>query len=207
MKKAVYSLAAVALMAALVSTFAIADDKHAKHGSAVAVGGAAPQFSLQDQNGKTVNLSDLKDKVVVLEWFNNECPFVVKFYKDGYMNKWAEAYEGKGVVWLAVNSTKGKTNADNKQVAGDWKIDRPILNDANGQVGHLYGATNTPHMFVINKGQIAYMGAIDNKQSPNPADIAGAKNYVAQALDEILAGQSVSEPQTKAYGCSVKYAN
>jgi len=210
MRKSLFSFAAVAVMAGLVSAFAIAGDKHdkhdGKHGSA-AVGQAAPQFSLEDQDGKVVNLSDLKDKVVVLEWFNNECPYVVKFYKNGDMNKWADAYKGKGVVWLAINSTKGKTNADNKKVAGDWNVSRPVLNDANGMAGHAYGATNTPHMFVINKGQIAYMGAIDDKRSPNSDDIGGAKNYVAKALDEILAGQSVSEPDTKAYGCSVKYGN
>lgn len=209
MKKTVFSFAAVAIMAALVSNFALAGDKHKdgkdKGKAAVAVGQAAPQFSLEDQNGKVVNLADFKDKVVVLEWFNNECPYVVKFYKNGDMNQWADAYKAKGVVWLAVNSTKGKTNADNKQVAGDWKLDRPILNDSNGATGHAYGATNTPQMFVINKGQIAYMGAIDDKRSSKSEDIAGAKNYVAKALDEILAGNSVSEPETKAYGCSVKY--
>ena len=103
--------------------------------------------------------------------------------------------------------TNGKSNADNKKVAGDWNLSRPVLNDANGAIGHAYGATNTPNMFIVNKGQLAYMGAIDDKRSSNSDDIAGAKNYVAKALDEILAGQSVSEPETKAYGCSVKYAN
>lgn len=213
MRKSMFSLAAVALVAGLVTSFAVAGDydkknKDKKNGAtaAVAIGQPAPLFSLQDQDGKTVNLADYKDKVVVLEWFNNECPYVVKFYKEGHMNQWAEAYAGKGVVWLAINSTKGKTNADNKAVAGEWNVNRPILNDATGDTGKAYGATNTPQMFVINKGQIAYMGAIDNNRSSNTADIAGAKNYVAKALDEVLAGQSVSEPETKAYGCSVKYA-
>jgi peroxiredoxin len=209
MKRSIFSVAAVALMASLVGAFAMAGDKHDKHAEKhgkVAVGQAAPQFSLQDQDGKQVNLADYADKVVVLEWFNNDCPYVVKFYKNGDMNKWAEAYKAKGVVWLAVNSTKNTSNADNKKVSGDWNISRPVLNDATGEIGHLYGATNTPQMFVVNKGQIAYMGAIDDKRSSSSDDVAGAKNYVAKALDEILAGQSVSEPETKAYGCSVKYA-
>ncbi len=212
MKRTLFSVAAVALMASLVGAFAVAGDKHDKPDkkegkqAAVAVGQAAPQFALEDQDGKVVNLSDYSDKVVVLEWFNNECPYVVKFYKNGDMNKWSSAYQAKGVVWLAVNSTKSKTNADNKKISGDWSISHPVLNDASGETGRAYGATNTPQMFVINKGQIAYMGAIDDNRSSDAGDIAGAKNYVAKALDEILAGESVSEPETKAYGCSVKYA-
>lgn len=210
MCKSMFGFAAVAVMAALVSSFAVAGDgkdhKH-DHGTAAAsIGGAAPQFSLEDQNGKVVNLSDLKDKIVVLEWFNEECPYCAKQYKDGSMQAHGAKYAEKGVVWLAINSTKGKTNADNKQIAGDWKIPFPILNDSTGKVGHAYGAKTTPHMFIINKGQIAYMGAIDNDAK---GDKKGSEkvNYVSKALDEILAGQSVSEPETKAYGCSVKYAN
>lgn len=181
-------------------------DKNKDKTAAVAVGQPAPTFALQDQTGKTVDLASFNDKIVVLEWFNEECPYVVKFYKDAHMNTWADKYASQGVVWLAVNTTKGKSNDDNKSIAGKWNIDRPILNDSAGDVGRTYGATNTPQMFIINKGQIAYMGAIDSNRSANTSDIEGATNYVAKALDEVLAGNSVSEPQTRAYGCSVKYA-
>jgi peroxiredoxin len=179
------------------------------HGAAAAViGQPAPQFTLQDQNGKTVNLSDYAGKIVVLEWFNNQCPFVVKFYGSGKMNEWAKAYADKGVVWLVINSTSDKTNEDNAAVAAEWNIERPILNDSAGEVGHSYGATNTPHMYVIDiHGNLAYMGAIDSVSSADAADIADAENYVAKALDELLAGTSVTKPETKAYGCSVKYGH
>ena len=121
---------------------------------------------------------------------------------------WNKAYADKGVVWLAINSTSGKTNEDNAAIAAEWNIDRPILNDSAGEVGHAYGATNTPHMYVIDaQGNLAYMGAIDSNSSADAADIAGAENYVAKALDELLAGTSVSKPETKAYGCSVKYGH
>jgi hypothetical protein len=84
-------------------------------------------------------------------------------------------------------------------------MDRPILNDSTGMVGHLYGATNTPHMFVIDKDQrIAYMGAIDNDPSGNKKDKI---NYVDKALTELTSGNSVSQAETKAYGCGVHYAN
>ena len=202
MKKTLLStLALVALVA-----FSFAGDKANMAGPKP--GDMAPAFSLTDQNGQTVTSDQLKGKVVVLEWFNNECPFVQKFYKGGEMNQWASTYMGKDVVWLAVNSTSGKTVADNKTIASEWKIQRPILSDASGEVGKAYGSKNTPTMYIIDKdGKIAYRGAIDNKNDPNPATIKDAKNYVAQALDEILAGKPVSEPMTKAYGCSVKYSN
>ena len=164
-------------------------------------------FALQNQDGKQISLADYTGKIVVLEWFNNECPFVKKHYTTGNMNSVAKKYTDKGVVWLAINSTSGKTNADNKQIASEWNIDRPILNDATGQVGHAYDSKNTPTMYIIDKqGNLAYWGGIDNKPNPDPKSIDGATNYVSKALDEMLAGQSVSEPKTKPYGCSVKFA-
>ncbi|HLL91045.1 MAG TPA: thioredoxin family protein [Tepidisphaeraceae bacterium] len=180
---------------------------HAADGQAK-LGQPAPAFSLPDHNGRTVNLSDHAGKVVVLEWFNDECPFVQKHYQDGHMNQLAKRYADKGVVWLTINSTHSKAAADNKAVAGKWKIDRPVLADQDGTVGKAYGATNTPHLYVIDKaGHLAYVGAIDDNPSQDAADVQGAKNYVAQALDEVVAGKPVSEPQTKAYGCTVKYKN
>lgn len=170
------------------------------------LGQPAPAFSLQDQSGKTVSLSDYAGKVVVLEWFNEQCPFVVKHYKTGNMNNLASKYAEQDVVWLAINTTQGKTNEDNAAIAKEWNIERPILNDSKGEVGQSYGATNTPHMFVIDKaGNLAYMGAIDDRPTANPDDIPSSTNHVAKALDEVLAGKEVSTPKTKAYGCSVKY--
>ena len=144
-------------------------------------------------------------KIVVLEWFNEDCPIVQGHYAGDKMNKLAGKYKEKDVVWLAINSTYGKTNETNKKAATAWKMDRPILNDAPGKVGHAYGASNTPGMYVINKqGIIAYMGAIDDNSVGTKKE---PKNYVAQALDQLLAGQTITEPQTKQYGCSVKYAD
>jgi peroxiredoxin len=204
-----FALALALLVAAGLSftAFAREDKKHDHdHDHAHAeLGKPAPDLTLIDQNGNTVKLSDFNDKVVVLEWFNDGCPFVVKFYKEGHMNKWAEAYAEKGVVWLAINSTHNSDNAHNKKVAEKWNINRPILNDQAGVAGDLYEATRTPHMFVINKGVLVYRGAIDDKPSADTNDIAGATNYVAKALDEVLAGTAVSTPETKAYGCTVKY--
>jgi peroxiredoxin len=169
------------------------------------IGAEAPAFTLQDQTGKSVSLSDYTGKIVVLEWFNENCPFVQRHYKAGDISETANKYAADGVVWLAINSTHDNTNTSNKAADMQWSMNRPILNDASGTVGHAYGATNTPEIFIINKdGKIAYEGAIDNDPQGDKSE--GKVNYPAKALDELLAGKTVSEPETKAYGCTVHYA-
>jgi peroxiredoxin len=199
----IFGLAAAALLATGLALRAadVVPSQGAK------VGTAAPAFTLTNQDGKPTSLSDYSGKVVVLEWFNDGCPFVQRHYKDGDMNQAAEAFAPKGVVWLAINSTKETDDAHNKAAAEKWSMNREILNDATGTVGHEYGATNTPNMFVIGKdGTVAYRGAIDN--DPDGDKSPGDKiNYVTKALTEILAGQTVSTPETKPYGCSIKYAD
>jgi peroxiredoxin len=171
------------------------------------VGDAAPAFSLTDQDGKTVSLADFAGKVVVLEWINDQCPYVQKHYNEGHMNNLAAQYKDKGVVWLAINSTSSTSDEKNKAIASKWSITRPILNDASGATGKAYGAKTTPHMYVIGTdGKLAYKGAIDSNNDSETSSIASATNYVAKALDETLAGTAVSTPETKPYGCSVKYA-
>jgi peroxiredoxin len=180
----------------------------------VEVGKPAPDFTLQDCSGKSVTLSDHKGKVVVLEWVNHGCPFVVKHYGSGNMQKLQADATAKGVVWLSICSSAPEKQghmsaADASKVCAEKQTAATAyLLDESGEVGKKYGAKVTPELFVIDaKGVLAYHGAIDDKKSTNPGDIAGAKNYVAAALDEILAGKTVSTPKTEAYGCSVKYGN
>jgi len=198
-------------LAALTAAFCTSVTAHAhekgKAHDAAKVGAPAPAFTLKDQTGKDVSLSDYAGKIVVLEWFNEGCPFVVKHYKQGHMNTLAAKYAEKGVVWLAINSTKSATVESNSKITGEWKINHPILDDAAGTIGKAYAAKTTPHMYVIDaKGVLAYAGAIDSKSSTDSDDIAGSTNYVGKAVDELLAGSNVTESQTKPYGCSVKYA-
>lgn len=177
-----------------------------------AVGSAAPDFSVSDSKGKTQSVSQYKGKYVVLEWFNPECPFVKKHYGSGNMQKLQEEFTGKGVVWLSVDSSApGKEGnlsaADAEKKLAEWKAhSTAFLLDQDGKAGQAYGAKNTPHMFVINpEGKVIYEGAIDSKATPNPADIASSINYVKIALDESLAGKTVTTPSSRPYGCSVKY--
>jgi len=177
-----------------------------------AVGAAAPDFSVTDSKGKTQSVSQYKGKTVVLEWFNPGCPFVVKHYGSGNMQKLQEEFTGKGVVWLTIDSSapgeQGHLTAEQaeKQIT-EWKMkSSALLLDPDGKAGHTYGAKNTPHMFVISpEGKVIYQGAIDSKPSPKPEDIASSTNYVKVALDESMAGKPVSNASTKPYGCSVKY--
>src|SRR5438874_5876225 len=176
------------------------------------VGSTAPDISATDSKGKAQTLSQYKGKYVVLEWFNPECPFVKKHYGSGNMQKLQEEFTGKGVVWLTIDSNapglEGNLTAEQANAKmTEWKTKQTALVlDPDGKVGRSYGAKNTPHMFVINpEGKIVYEGAIDSKATPNPSDIASSTNYVKVALEESLAGRSVSNANTKPYGCSVKY--
>ncbi len=171
------------------------------------IGAKAPDFTLQNQDGKNVSLHDFAGKIVVLEWTNPECPFVQRHYKEKTMTTLASRYEDKGVVWLAINSGHTATNDADKAWAAAQGVSYPELNDSLGVTGKAYHATNTPDMYVIAAdGTLLYSGAIDN--DPDGDKSAGDKiNYVQRALDEILSGKAVSTPQTKPYGCSVKYAS
>lgn len=175
--------------------------------------GDKPDFSGKDVlSGKEFSLKDHKGKIVVLEWTNHQCPFVKKHYASGNMQALQKELTEKGVVWVSINSSaKGKegyvSEDEAKKVVADAKAAPSYkLLDAEGTIGKQFGAKTTPHMFVIGKdGALAYAGAIDSDSSANPDKIAGATNYVRQAVTELLDGKPVSEASTQSYGCSVKY--
>ena len=180
-------------------------------GAVATVGQAAPDFAALDTAGKNYKLSDFKDKLVVLEWTNPGCPFVRKHY-SGNMQDLQKEFTGKGVIWLAVNSTEtdsGDYLAPAK-LAG-WMGEKQAtptatLMDESGKIGQLYGAKTTPHMYIINRqGQLVYAGAIDSIASARVDDIKTAINYVRQGLAEALGGKPVSLASSRAYGCTVKY--
>jgi peroxiredoxin len=176
------------------------------------LGKPAPDFTLPDVDGKPFTLSQLKGKVVVLEWFNPRCPFVKRNHELGPLKDMAARVQKQGIVWLSINSAaKGKqgNGADTTKFGmAKYGMQNPVLLDEDGKVGHAYGANHTPHMFVIDaKGTLAYRGAIDN--APDGETDLGAPfvNYVDGALADLAAGKPVAKPETQAYGCSVKYAD
>lgn len=177
-----------------------------------AVGAAAPGFTLTDTKGAAHALADFAGKPVVLEWTNPDCPFVKKHYGAKNMQALQAKYVAQGAVWLSVCSSapgkQGHYPADewNRILAEQGSAATALLLDPDGQVGRAYGAKTTPHLFVIDAaGTLVYDGAIDDNPSTDSADIPGARAYVAEALDAVLAGAPVPVAQTKPYGCSVKY--
>jgi peroxiredoxin len=195
MNKTIITIAIAAVLAVPMTLYA--DEKPAK----------APDFTLKNYDGNEVKLADQKGKIVVLEWFNYECPFVKYHYeKASTMKDLAAKYKDKNVLWLAINSTGHQETAKNKAYAEEHKILYPILDDRSGEVGKAYHATNTPHIIIINtEGNLVYNGAIDNAPMGRVPENEKLDNYVDKALAELTANKSVSTSKTKPYGCTVKY--
>jgi peroxiredoxin len=217
MKRTITGLSAVALAAATIVGGVSAGDGHdhdhaketkkaakAEMNGSLEIGKKAPTFTGTDQRGNTVNLADYEGKVVVIEWTSPACPFVQAHYADGKMTMTTLAEKfGDDVVWLAVDSSNFAKAGDLLKWSEQKGIDYPIVVDAEGAIGRMYGAKTTPHMFVIAPdGTLAYEGAIDDNprgKADNPT------NYVEEAVNAILAGEKVATTSTKSYGCSVKY--
>jgi peroxiredoxin len=183
--------------------------------SKASLGQTAPDFALPDLSGKTVRLSAFKGRIVVLEWFNPECPFVNLAHGRSLSLKGkADAYKKKGVVWLAINSNgpgkQGYEKTLNEKGKKRFGMRYPVLLDPTGEVGRLYGAKRTPHLFVIDaSGKLVYSGAVDNTQGgdPSDADPPPARNYVDGVLASLFQKQLPEIQKTEPWGCSVKYAN
>lgn len=178
------------------------------------VGQPAPNFTLASVAGEQINLADFRGNIVVLEWINHDCPFVVKFYSVGKMQELQEKYREKGVIWLSINSgapgKQGHFNAADGLRLSEEKGSKAtaVLLDTSGDVGRMYDAKTTPHMYVIDdSGVLRYEGGIDNKPVANPAAINedDTVNYVVAALDALMEGREVEIKNARPYGCSVKY--
>jgi peroxiredoxin len=183
-------------------------------GWAARVGEPAPDFTATDTNGKVHKLSEYQGKFVVLEWTNRGCPYTQKHYNSGNMQRLQREWTSRGVVWLTViSSAPGKqgyvtASEENAYLKQANAAPTAVLLDPTGTLGHLYDAKTTPHIFIINpKGALIYNGAIDDRPTTDVSDVNGAKNYVSIALEEVTSGKPVSNPTTRPYGCSVKYAD
>ena len=186
------------------AALALSVNLSARAGGQVKVGEAVADFALADETGKEHHLSDYRGKLVVLEWTNQDCPFVQRHYRKDTMEKLAAQYGAKDVVWLAVNSTSGNQPEDTQAWKSAQGFEYPTLQDGDGKVGRMFGARTTPHMYVIGTdGKLAYAGAIDD-DSRGSADVP--VNYVEGALQSLARGESPDPSETQPYGCSVKYS-
>ena len=181
-------------------------------GAALRIGEPAPGFTGIDTRGNSHALSDYRGKPVILEWTNHDCPYVRKHYNSGNMQQQQRAATDQGAVWLSIiSSAPGKQGHVTPAQADTLTVERnaapsAVILDENGEIGRLYGAKTTPHMYIIDAdGKLAYMGGIDSIASSNPADIEKAIQYVPAALAQVMNGEPVASSVTRPYGCSVKY--
>jgi hypothetical protein len=177
------------------------------------IGKPAPAFTAVDIRGRSHSLDAYRGKWVVLEWFNHSCPYTAKHYNSGNMQRLQRTYTERDVIWLSIISSapgaEGYTTDAQASALAASKRAGPtaIIRDPQGAIGHLYEATNTPNMFVVDpRGILVYAGAIDDKRTSDTADVKSAHNYVRAALDAGISNQPIAVPLTKPYGCIIPYS-
>lgn len=204
------SLKSTLIAGLAVTAFAFAAPASAK----IATGSNVADMTVTDSNGKTHNLSDFAGKTVVLEWTNKGCPYVKKHYSTNNMQELQAEAKADDVVWLSVISSapgkQGYMSGDeaNAYYESAGATPAAVVLDPAGTAGRTFAAKTTPHMYVIDGSQtLVYQGAIDDNRSASPATVAGATNYVREALTAVKSGVAVAEAETPPYGCSIKYGS
>jgi len=172
-------------------------------------GDAAPDFTLKNVDGTEVSLSGYSDqKGVIVVFTCNPCPFA-KAYEQRILQL-DQKYAGQGFPVVAINPNDDEVSPDDtfakmKERAGDKGYSFPYLKDETQEVYKAYGASRTPHIYLLeNKGgefKVAYIGAIDD----NAMDASGVtKKYLEDAIEAVKAGGTPSPATTKAIGCTIK---
>ena len=202
------------ILAAATALLSLAFGAHEAAAAQPEVGAPAPGFTGTTAKGETLSLDQYRGKTVILEWTNHDCPYVRKHYGAENMQALQKQTTAEGVVWLTVISSAPGTQghlegeAAIEEAASKGAAPSAILLDPEGDIGRKYDARVTPHMYIVSPdGELVYKGGIDDKPTANKADIATATNYVKLALSELAAGKPVSNPSTRAYGCSIKYTH
>lgn len=195
-----------------ISTASYADDIKLQNPS---INNKAPNFKALNSYGNNIQLSDFIGSPVILEWTNHECPYVMRHYDENNMQSVQKMALDAGIVWLSIiSSTPGdqghvSPNKANALTSSRAASPAHVLLDESGEIGMLYGAKTTPHMYMIDaNGILRYKGAIDDigrGMQFFDASLQQAKNYVSSQMSELIANQSLAISSTTAYGCSVKY--
>ncbi|WP_422361459.1 thioredoxin family protein [Reichenbachiella sp.] len=171
------------------------------------VGDKATDFKLKNVDGRTISMADYKDaKGYIVVFTCNTCPFSKMYEKR--IDQLNQKYESSGYPVIAINSndvTKQPGDSFDEMVkrSNDKGYSFPYLYDESQAVATAYGATRTPHVYVLNKKlEVAYIGAIDDNHKD-----AGAvtKRYVEDAVDSMLDGKAIKTTSTKAIGCTIKW--
>jgi len=172
-----------------------------EHNDVLSVGDAAPGWKLPGVDKKEHTLEELSDsKLVVMVFTCNGCP-VAKKYQPRLM-EFAKEYKEKGVSLVAVHVHRGETMEHAVRHAKDAELNFLYVHDDSQSVAKSYGAKTTPHVFVLDgKRKVAYMGAIDDNMIESKVKIS----YLRQAVDLLLDGKVASLPETRQFGCSIKW--
>jgi hypothetical protein len=180
--------------------------------AAPAIGAAAPDFALPDQDGTIRRLAEFRGRTVVLEWTNHDCPFVRKHYASGNMQALQTLAKERGIVWLSMASSpegeQGHVTGGQARELTESRRANPtaVLLDPRSVASRAYTATVTPHMFVIDgEGVLRYMGAIDSIRSSRVEDVARAEPWLRDAMLAVAEGRAPAQAVTQPYGCVVKY--
>ena len=171
------------------------------------IGDTIEDFSLKNIDDKIVKLSDYKKaKGFIIIFTCNMCPYSVA--NEDRINALDAKYKSKGFPVIAINpndpkASKGDGFEDMKVRAKEKGFTFPYLFDEGQKVYPKFGASKTPHVFIVSKKsmKVEYIGAIDNS-SKNPDAVT--EKYVENAVDALLAGKKIEKTETKAIGCTIK---
>ena len=191
----------------------LSSQAHATQAQATpAVNAPAPSFTGTDSNGAPVSLAQFAGKSVVLEWTNDGCPYVRKWYSSSAMQDLQRQAAAMGAVWLSIiSSPPGEQGHVDGSQANDLTRTRNaapahVLLDPEGRIGRIYAASVTPHMFIIDAaGKLVYSGGADSIPTSRIDDLARATPSVRDALTALAAGKPIANAVTRPYGCVVKY--
>lgn len=176
----------------------------AKFNRVVELGQQAPEWkALPGTDGKLHSQAELKTaKIVVVLFIRNNCP-IAQAYEER-IRDFVETFSPQGVAVVAINvsAEQGEGLEQMQARARDRKFSFPYLRDESQKIGQAYGATNTPHVFVLDQQRrIAYMGAIDDNNRPKLVE----EHFLADAVTALLAGKPVDNPETLQRGCHIDY--
>jgi len=166
------------------------------------VGAAAPAWkSLQGQEGEASTLDGFRDaKAIVVVFMCNTCPVALAY--EERLKGLADDFRDRGVAFVAIHVHKEESLQDALQHAREAEFNFPCLHDESQETAKAYGASTTPHAFVLDsQRKIAYMGAVDDNM--NLSDVE--QHYLRDALEAVLRGTAPVEPETQQFGCSVKW--
>jgi peroxiredoxin len=199
--KKLFAFALVALSSVLAAPAALvapADTPAAK--ASLAIGAAAPDFTLPDADGRAHSLASLKGKTGTLILFvATKCP--VSNAYNARMQKLAEDYRAKGVNVVGINSNVSEPAAEVKQHAAEKGLTFTILKDAGNVVADRFDAKVTPEAYLLDaSGKLVYRGRIDNSRNGD----AITATELRDAIEAVLAGKPVEKSEVNAFGCSIK---